>query len=168
MFGRKRQRPPLMPPPPAYGPSVPKPFSELMPQGQESALARLARTARIPDEARTLLHLLDTETTQALQFLGQDSSAVRDSYEVEQIRDEHAPAVVQSYVSVPDAVGATLPDGRTLSQVLVGNLTTLLGATREIRRRATERGEQQMQVNDVFLRDKFSPGDDQLRLPPED
>ncbi len=168
MFGRKRQRPPLMPPPPAYGPSVPKPFSELMPQGQESALARLARTARIPDEARTLLHLLDTETTQALQFLGQDSSAVRDSYEVEQIRDEHAPAVVQSYVSVPDAVGATLPDGRTLSQVLVGNLTTLLGATREIRRRATERGEQQMQVNDVFLRDKFSPGDDQLRLPPDD
>lgn len=168
MFGRKRQRPPLMPPPPAYGPAVPKPFSELIPQGQESALARLARTARIPDEARTLLRSLDVETTQTLQVLVQDSAAVQDSYEIEQIRDQHAPAVVQSYVSVPDAVGATLPDGRTLGQVLVGNLTTLLGATREIRTRAIERGEHQIQVNDVFLRDKFGPGDDQLRLPARD
>jgi len=168
MFGRKKQRPDLMPPPPEYGPSVPKPFSELLPQGQESALARLARTSRIPDDARTLIYTLDTETTQTLQYLAQDPGAVRDSYEIVQIRDEHAPAVVQSYVAVPGAADAVLPDGRTLSQVLVGNLTTLLSATREIRRRATERGEQQVQVNDVFLRDKFAPGDGSLRLPGAD
>lgn len=166
MFGRKRSKPDLMPPPPAYGPAVPKPFSELLPQGQESALARLARTSRIPDEARTLLYSLDTETTVTLQVLATDQAAVRDTYEIEQIRDAHAPAVVQSYVSVPNPVGATLPDGRTLGQVLVGNLTTLLDAARQIRQRATERGAQEVQVNDMFLREKYDEGDGSLRLPP--
>ena len=147
---------------------MPKPFSELLPQGQESALGRLARTSRIPDDARSLLRTLDIETTQTLQFLAHDPAAVRDRYEVEQIRDEHAPAVVHGYVSAPDAPSTTLPDGRTLGQVLVGNLATLLRAHREIRRRATERGGQQMQVNDVFLRDKFGAGDESLRLPPGD
>lgn len=157
-----------MPPPPEYGPSVPKPFAELLPQGQESELGRLARTSRIPDDARALLRALDTETTQVLQFLAHDSAAVRDSYEVEQMRDEHAPAVVQSYASMPDPANAVLPDGRTPGEVLIANLMTLLQATREIRRRATERGEQQMQINDMFLRDKYDPGDGSLRLPPTD
>ncbi|RNI19525.1 hypothetical protein [Flexivirga caeni] len=166
MFGRKQRD--LMPAPPEYGPSVPKPFSELLPQGQESALGRLARTARIPDDARALVRALDTETTLTLQFLAHDSAAVRDVYEVEQIRDEHTLAVVESYVSVPGAEKAALPDGRSLAAVLVANLTTLLEATREVQRRTAERGEQQMQVNDMFLRDKFGSGDDSLRLPPTD
>lgn len=168
MFGRKRTKPDLMPLPPEYGPSVPKPFSELLPQGQESALGRLARTARLPDEARDLLRAIDTETTQALQHLSHDGAAVRDFYEVEQIRDEHAPSVVQSYLAVPNGAYASLPDGRTLAQVLVANLTTLLRATRDIRGRAAERGEREVQVNDRFLHDKYEPGDGSLRLPPTD
>ncbi|TWE09312.1 hypothetical protein [Rudaeicoccus suwonensis] len=164
VFGRGRRERNLMPPPPEYGPSVPKPFSELMTQGPMTPLERLARQSRIPDEARTLVVQIDTEATQAVQYIAAHGITGLEAFEVERIRDEHAPASVRSYLDLPPGTADTVPlqDGRTGTQLLIDELEVLLNAVRKAVAAVGVSGQVQAVVNHRFLVDKY--GDRDLRL----
>ncbi|MBO1766871.1 hypothetical protein [Allobranchiibius sp. GilTou38] len=156
----------LTPPPPAYGPTVPRPFSELLGNAPSSALETLARHARVPDAARERILRLDTQTLQAQQYLAARGITGRDAFEVVQIRDDFGPSAVHAYLGLPPTTAdtAVLQDGRTGADLLIEELDLLLEAVRGLLDRAGEVGQTQLRANHRFLEEKYGERDPGLEL----
>lgn len=155
MFGRRKRD--LMPPPGPYSSVVPTPFSELIPQGPATELERLARRTPMPDDARRLLLVLDTEVTQASQYIAANGLRGTVAYEIEQIRDHHGPEVVRRYAALPPGTQATvaLTDGRTGDELLIEDLSVLIEAVRQQMAVAAEGLQTAALITDRFLQDKY-------------
>ena len=156
----------LTPPPPSYGPAVPRPFSELLTNAPSGALETLARHARVPDAARERILELDTRTLQAQQYLADRGITGRDAFEVVQIREDFGPSAVQAYLGLPPTTAdtAVLQDGRTGAELLIEELDLLLGAVRDLLTRAGEAGQSQLRANHRFLEQKYGGRDPGLEL----
>lgn len=159
---RGRERTPA----PTYGPSVPRPFSELLPTAPSGILENLARHARVPDDARDRILALDTVTVQAQQYLADRGITGRDAYEIVQIRDDFGPSVVDAYLGLPPTTAGTavLQDGMTGAQLLVRDLDLLLSAVDRLIARAGEVGQTQQRAHHRFVEEKYGARPTDLEL----
>lgn len=159
---RGRERTPA----PEYGPSVPRPFSELLPTAPSGVLETLARHGRVPDEARARIATLDTVTVQAQQYLADRGITGSDAFEVVQIRDDFGPSVVNAYLGLPPTTAATvvLQDGMTGAQLLVRDLDLLLSAVETLIARAGEVGQTQLRAHHRFVEEKYGARPTDLEL----
>ncbi|MEO8750774.1 MAG: hypothetical protein ABI384_10270 [Allobranchiibius sp.] len=153
-------------PPAQYGPSVPRPFSELIETGPSSALESLARHARVPDDARERLLRLDTALIQAGQYLADRGITGVDAYEVAQIRDDFAPSAVSAYLGLPPGTAGTavLMDEMTGAQLLVRELDLLLSAVDQLVARAGEVGQTRLRAHHRFVEEKYGARPTDLEL----
>lgn len=135
--------------------------------GQPDISAYVQHNA-VPTAATALVREIDERSAAAAAYLAQQGrSSGTEAIEVERIRDDYAPEAVRAYLSLPPWSGddTILADGKTGTQLLVGQLQLLAQRLRQIQDSVALTGGEQLRTHGAFLRDRFpTDRDDSLSL----
>lgn len=135
--------------------------------GQPDISAYVQHSA-VPTAAAVLVQEIDERSAAAAAYLAQQGrSSGTEAIEVERIRDDYAPEAVRAYLSLPPWSGddTVLADGKTGTQLLVGQLQLLTQRLRQIQDSVALIGGEQLRTHGAFLRDRFpTDRDDSLSL----
>ncbi|RNI20491.1 hypothetical protein [Flexivirga caeni] len=129
-------------------------------------LDRLFNHPRLPGVARERLHIVLRRADALHADLRTRQVSDRLIFEVEQIHEDYAPTAVRSYLALSPATADTAPieDGKTGAVLLQEQLELLDSALDDIATAAQSAGADGILASHRFLRDKFGPSGDDLRL----
>ncbi|TWE12395.1 hypothetical protein [Rudaeicoccus suwonensis] len=131
-----------------------------------STVAAMLADPRLPAPARESADALFWRCEETLSHLSAGGLTGRETFEVEQIRDDFAPNAIRTYLALPAHTARTRPldAGRTGEDLLMEQLTLLHGAVNEVMASASATRDDQMLSHYRFVRDRFTAQDSDLRL----
>lgn len=136
------------------------------PADATSSVPAMLADPRLPTPARERADALFWRCEETLSHLTASGLTGRETFEVEQIRDDFAPNAIRTYLALPAHTARTRPldAGRTGEDLLMEQLDLLHGAVNEVMAAAGATRDDQLLSHYRFVRDRFNAQGSDLRL----